>query len=47
MHVYIIFAHPSRESFGQAVLEAFARGLEEGGIPARSVTSTTCALNPK
>jgi NAD(P)H dehydrogenase (quinone) len=31
MHVYIVFAHPSKQSFSQAVLEAFTRGLEAGG----------------
>jgi NAD(P)H dehydrogenase (quinone) len=31
MHVYVVFAHPSRRSFSQAVLKAFARGLEEAG----------------
>lgn len=29
MHIYIIFAHPSRESFSKAVLDAFTRGLED------------------
>jgi NAD(P)H dehydrogenase (quinone) len=31
VHVYILFAHPSKESFSQAVLGAITRGLEEGG----------------
>jgi len=31
MHVYIVFAHPSRKSFSKGVLDAFARGLEEAG----------------
>ncbi len=31
MHVYIVFAHPSRKSFSRTVLDAFARGLEDGG----------------
>jgi NAD(P)H dehydrogenase (quinone) len=31
MHVYIIFAHPSRKSFSRSVLDAFAQGLKEAG----------------
>ena len=31
MHLYILFAHPSRKSFSRQVLEAFIRGLEEAG----------------
>ncbi len=31
MHVYILFAHPSKKSFSQSVLEAFTRGLTEAG----------------
>lgn len=31
MHVYIIFAHPSKESFTCTVLEAFIGGLREAG----------------
>lgn len=31
MHVYILFAHPSKNSFNRAVLEAFTRGLGEAG----------------
>lgn len=31
MHVYIVFAHPSRRSFSRAVLDAFSRGLVEAG----------------
>jgi NAD(P)H dehydrogenase (quinone) len=31
MHVYIIFAHPSKRSFSQSVLEALTRGLQEAG----------------
>ena len=31
MHIYVIFAHPSKESFTFKVLEAFTRGLEEAG----------------
>ena len=31
MHVYILFAHPSRESFNQAVLDRFTQGLREAG----------------
>lgn len=31
MHVYVVFAHPSRESFTYAVFEAFAAGLREAG----------------
>ena len=31
MHVYIIFAHPSKKSFSTRVLEAFVKGLDEAG----------------
>ena len=31
MHVYVLFAHPSKTSFSGAVLEAFTRGLKDGG----------------
>ena len=31
MHVYILFAHPSKRSFSQSVLQAFTRGLTEAG----------------
>ncbi len=31
MKVLIVYAHPSAKSFNHAVLEAFSRGLEEGG----------------
>ena len=31
MHVYILFAHPSRKSFSGEVLEAFTEGLSEAG----------------
>ena len=31
MHVYILFAHPSRESFNRAVLDRFTQGLREAG----------------
>jgi len=31
MHVYIVFAHPSKESFSWSVLQAFTRGLREAG----------------
>jgi NAD(P)H dehydrogenase (quinone) len=31
MHVYILFAHPSKRSFSWSVLEAFTRGLQEAG----------------
>lgn len=31
MHVYVVFAHPSRESFTAKVLRAFVRGLHDGG----------------
>lgn len=31
MHVYVIFAHPSRNSFTSEVLEAFSRGLKDAG----------------
>jgi len=31
MHVYVVFAHPSKRSFSRSVLDAFARGLEEAG----------------
>jgi NAD(P)H dehydrogenase (quinone) len=29
MHVYILFAHPSQDSFNNEVLEAFKKGLSE------------------
>ena len=31
MHVYILFAHPSENSFNKEVLETFVKGLEEAG----------------
>ncbi len=31
MHIYVIFAHPSRRSFSSSVLDAFTRGLEDAG----------------
>ena len=31
MHVYVIFAHPSKQSFTWEVLSAFARGLQDAG----------------
>ncbi len=31
MHVYILFAHPSKASFSHKVLEAFTRGLKDAG----------------
>jgi len=31
MHVYIVFAHPSKKSFSRSVLDAFTRGLEQAG----------------
>jgi NAD(P)H dehydrogenase (quinone) len=31
MHVYIVFAHPSRKSFSASVLDALTRGLKEAG----------------
>lgn len=31
MHVYILFAHPSKNSFNGMVLEAFTCGLRDGG----------------
>ena len=31
MHLYIIYAHPSRESFCRQVLDHFTRGLESAG----------------
>jgi len=31
MHVYVVFAHPSHESFTYEVLQEFLGGLEEGG----------------
>ena len=31
MHVYVVFAHPSKKSFTRAVLESFTRGLLEAG----------------
>jgi NAD(P)H dehydrogenase (quinone) len=31
MHIYILFAHPSRKSFTFRVLQSFCSGLDEGG----------------
>ena len=31
MHVYIVYAHPSKESFTATVLREFCRGLKDGG----------------
>lgn len=31
MHVYVVYAHPSRASFTWQVLQAFTRGLEDAG----------------
>jgi NAD(P)H dehydrogenase (quinone) len=31
MHIYIVFAHPSKKSFSKDVLKAFTRGLDEAG----------------
>ena len=31
MHVYILFAHPSENSFNKEVLETFVKGLEDAG----------------
>ena len=31
MHAYVVFAHPTRQSFSGAVLEALCRGLADGG----------------
>lgn len=31
MHVYVVYAHPSKESFTHQVLTAFVNGLTEGG----------------
>ena len=31
MHVYVIFAHPSRRSLSRSVLDAVTRGLSEAG----------------
>jgi NAD(P)H dehydrogenase (quinone) len=31
MHIYIIFAHPSRKSFSRSVLDAFTQGLTVAG----------------
>ena len=31
MHVYIVFAHPSKDSFTREVLDSFCRGLSEAG----------------
>ena len=31
MHVYVIIAHPSQQSFSRSVLEAFTKGLKEAG----------------
>ncbi|MFC1725938.1 NAD(P)H-dependent oxidoreductase [candidate division KSB1 bacterium] len=31
MHIYIVFAHPSRRSFTYSVLKSFEQGLQDGG----------------
>jgi len=31
MHVYVLYAHPSRKSFNGAVLDAFTQGLRDAG----------------
>ena len=31
MHVYVIYAHPSKRSFSRTVLDAFTKGLKEAG----------------
>lgn len=31
MHVYIVFAHPSKKSFSKSVLDAFTHGLDAAG----------------
>jgi len=31
MHIYVIFAHPSKRSFSRSVLDAFTKGLKEAG----------------
>ena len=31
MHIYILFAHPSQNSFNKEVLETFVKGLEDAG----------------
>lgn len=31
MHVYVVFAHPSKQSFTWEVLSAFTRGLQDAG----------------
>ena len=31
MHVYVVFAHPSKRSFSRSVLDAFTKGLKEAG----------------
>ncbi len=31
MHVFIVYAHPSKESFTHTVLETFVAGLKESG----------------
>lgn len=31
MNVYVVFAHPSRQSFSHCVMQAFTRGLADAG----------------
>ena len=31
MHIYIVFAHPSKESFTYSILESFKKGLKDAG----------------
>ncbi|MGE5605893.1 MAG: hypothetical protein ACM3YE_09395 [Bacteroidota bacterium] len=35
MHVFIVYAHPSEDSFTRAVRDEFIRGLENAGTPMR------------
>ena len=31
MHTLVVYSHPNPESFTHAILEAFTRGLQDGG----------------
>lgn len=43
MHVYIVFAHPSPDSFNREVLDTFTKGLQEAGHPIEHLEKTGIA----
>ena len=46
MHVYVVFAHPSKTSFTKQVLDAFVRGLRDGGHVTKIAVDKALALCP-